>query len=121
MAFWAWKGVLLAIAAGSQVGPSYDTSSSLLTPYPDHQRGSFLGQSLATRLTSWDAIYFVKAAQRGYLFEQEWAFGYALPTCLAFLVRGESPSSLRWSSPSPTRATLLRRYRLLKRTPLLQP
>lgn len=109
VAFWAWKGVLLAIAAGSQVGPSYDTSSNLLAPHRDHQRASLLGPGLATRLTSWDAIYFVRAAQRGYLFEQEWAFGYALPTCMALLVRGESPSPSSSLPPAETG------------TPLLQP
>lgn len=86
--FVAWKAFLLAVAAGSQVGPTYDTSSSLLLA-PDEPSGSVFGSSLVTRLTSWDAIYFVKSAQRGHLFEQEWAFSSALPNCISFIIRGE--------------------------------
>lgn len=83
IAFVAWKAGLVAIAVGSQVGPTYDTSSGLLID-PDQNTGRLL-----TRLTSWDAIYFVKAAQRGYLFEQEWAFGSALPWCISVLIQGK--------------------------------
>ncbi|KAJ0110133.1 hypothetical protein J7T55_000565 [Diaporthe amygdali] len=77
--FCSWKAVLLAIAAGSRVGPTYDTSSSLLTP------GST--PSFLTRLSSWDTIYFLKDAERGYLFEQEWAFSSALPNCISLIIR----------------------------------
>ncbi|ROV87423.1 hypothetical protein VMCG_10718 [Cytospora schulzeri] len=99
--FVAWKVFLLAIAAGSQVGPTYDTSSSLLAPdgaaaaaaaaatATATAPGSGLGSvgGLVTRLTSWDAIYFVRSAQRGYLFEQEWAFSSALPNCISLIIR----------------------------------
>lgn len=84
--FVAWKVLLLAIAAGSQIGPLYDTSSSLLTLSTDH--GETPLRNLVTRLCSWDAIYFMKNAQRGYLFEQEWAFGSALPLSISFIIRG---------------------------------
>ncbi|KAJ4393354.1 ER membrane glycoprotein subunit of the GPI transamidase complex-like protein [Gnomoniopsis smithogilvyi] len=84
--FVAWKILLLAIAAGSQVGPLYDTSSSLLTFDPEHGAQTSI-RNLVTRLCSWDAIYFIKNAQRGYLFEQEWAFGSALPTCISLVIR----------------------------------
>lgn len=86
--FVAWKVLLLAIAAGShQVGPLYDTSSSLLTLSTTEHDETQL-RSLVTRLCSWDAIYFIKNAQRGYLFEQEWAFGSALPMSISFVIRG---------------------------------
>ncbi|CAN8098103.1 unnamed protein product [Discula destructiva] len=85
--FVAWKVLLLAVAAASQVGPTYDTSSSLLTLSPFTNEASTYASNLVTRLVSWDAIYFVKAAQRGYLFEQEWAFGSALPTCISLVIR----------------------------------
>lgn len=78
-AFLSWKAVLFAIAAGSRVGSTYDTSSSLLVP---DSPPTFL-----TRLSSWDAIYFLKAAERGHLFEQEWAFGSALPKCISLIIR----------------------------------
>lgn len=90
--FVAWKVLVLAVAAGSQVGPTYDTSSGLLTLSPHGGDDSTRVRNLTARLVSWDAIYFVKAAQRGYLFEQEWAFGSALPTCISFLVGGRSIS-----------------------------
>ncbi|PNP85811.1 hypothetical protein FNYG_00867 [Fusarium nygamai] len=81
-AFAAWKGLLLAIALGASVGPDYDTSTSLFfnivygptTPIP----------ALATRLTRWDALYFMHDAVNGKVYEQEWAFGIGLPA----VVRG---------------------------------
>ncbi|EGU81379.1 hypothetical protein HZS61_013566 [Fusarium oxysporum f. sp. conglutinans] len=81
-AFTAWKGLLLAIALGASVGPDYDTSTSLFfnivhgpaTPVP----------ALATRLTRWDALYFMHDAVKGKVYEQEWAFGIGLPA----VVRG---------------------------------
>ena len=90
--FLAWKAVLFAIAAGSRVGPTYDTSSGLLVP------GS--PPTFLTRLSSWDAIYFLRAAERGYLFEQEWAFGSALPNCISLIIRGNARSSYLRSRPS---------------------
>lgn len=83
--FLSWKAVLFAIAAGSRVGPTYDSSSSLLVPASP--------PTFLTRLSSWDAIYFLKAAHRGYLFEQEWAFGSALPNTVSLIIRGNARSS----------------------------
>lgn len=90
--FVAWKVLLLAVAAGSQVSPTYDSSSSLLILHPRTADDGSLVRRLITRLVSWDAIYFVKAVQRGYLFEQEWAFGSALPTCISLIIRGRLSS-----------------------------
>jgi hypothetical protein len=74
LVFVAWKLFLLAIAAGASVsGPLYDTSSSLL---PEGSEGQ---ADLVTRLTSWDALYFVQSARRGYWYEQEWAFASGFP------------------------------------------
>ncbi|KAF4990145.1 hypothetical protein FGRMN_8673 [Fusarium graminum] len=79
-AFTAWKGLLLAIALGATVGPDYDTSTSLFfnvvhgatTPVP----------ALATRLTRWDALYFMHDAVKGKIYEQEWAFGIGMPAAV---------------------------------------
>ncbi|KAH6958979.1 hypothetical protein HG530_009796 [Fusarium avenaceum] len=79
-AFAAWKGLLLAIALGASVGPDYDTSTSLFfdvvhgakTPVP----------ALATRLTRWDALYFMHDAVKGKVYEQEWAFGIGMPAAV---------------------------------------
>ncbi|GJC96293.1 mannosyltransferase [Colletotrichum higginsianum] len=72
-AFVAWKVLLLAIALGSAVAPSYDTSTTLML------RRNESDLSIVTRLTRWDALYFTQSARRGYLFEQEWAFNAGLP------------------------------------------
>jgi GPI mannosyltransferase 2 len=97
-AFFGWKALLLAVALGSAIGPSYDTSTELSfshrQPYGysshhqqfrDHDASTAAATALstssllATRLTRWDAIYFVQIARRGYFFEQEYAFGAGLP------------------------------------------
>ncbi|PSR84336.1 GPI mannosyltransferase 2 [Coniella lustricola] len=101
LAFVLSKAVLVAIAAGSQVGPTYDTSTSLLSlslntnasssAIRNAVAGARPDDHLLTRLTSWDAVYFLKAAERGYLFEQEWAFGSALPMCISLLHRALTP------------------------------
>ncbi|KAI0542019.1 GPI mannosyltransferase 2 [Xylaria digitata] len=83
--FLAWKSFLFAIALGSGLSPAYDTSSTLLsTTLATYNESAF---DLATRLTRWDAIYFVQASRRGYLFEQEWAFASGLPTVISFLTK----------------------------------
>jgi phosphatidylinositol glycan class V len=97
-AFIAWKSFLLLIAVGSSVGPAYDTSSTLIPPHVSSFQGptkdivaTFQPSALdlATTLTRWDAIYFVQAARRGYVFEQEWAFGSGLSFSISLLVKGE--------------------------------
>lgn len=75
--FFLWKTLLLAVALLSQ-GPGYDTSTDILFSGKNghvDNASLFTALGLVRKLTRWDAVYFVKAAQRGYLFEQEWAFG----------------------------------------------
>lgn len=66
--FASWKALLLLVA-WSAPGDGYDTSTTLL-PY-------------SNKLVRWDAIYFVQMAQRGHVFEQEWAFGLGISTILS--------------------------------------
>jgi len=87
-AYAAWKALLLVIALGSCIGPAYDTSASLLLGIRDRGASS-LAAIIATRLTSWDAIYFIQQAARGYVFEQEWAFGPGVPSAIRALRKGE--------------------------------
>ncbi|KAK8097578.1 GPI mannosyltransferase 2-like protein [Apiospora kogelbergensis] len=85
-AFVLWKSVLLLLVVGSSLGgPPYDTSTTLL----DRRARGFdeSALDLGTKLARWDAIYFVQNARRGYLFEQEWAFGAGMPTLIASVVR----------------------------------
>ncbi len=104
VAFAAWKLFLLAIALGSVfVADAYDTSASLAlassnTTGPGLARANGVlraptdARTLLTRLTSWDAIYFVAVARRGYVFEQEWAFGSGLPLVIGLVARGQLSS-----------------------------
>ena len=63
-------------------GEGYDTSTSLFFEVLSSQTSSSsswvqaLKQRLANRLVRWDAIYYVSIAERGYLYEQDWAFGW---------------------------------------------
>ncbi|KAL7929070.1 GPI mannosyltransferase 2 [Trichoderma chlorosporum] len=75
--FTAWKAFLLAIALGTTVSQDYDTSTSLF--FQSLYGSSANASALARRLTRWDALYFMKAARDGYVYEQQWAFGAALP------------------------------------------
>ncbi|KKA27043.1 hypothetical protein TD95_003952 [Thielaviopsis punctulata] len=104
--FSMWKGLLLVVALIGAVGSSYDTSTELLFAsaaaaytdddgdIPTHKLVTVMFESvpiigtLVSQLTRWDALYFVKSAQRGYLFEQEWAFGIGQPTIVATLLQG---------------------------------
>ncbi|KAH2444774.1 ER membrane glycoprotein subunit of the GPI transamidase complex-like protein [Aspergillus fumigatus] len=43
------------------------------------------GIKVKIRFVRWDSIYFVHAAEHGYVFEQEWAFGYGYTRLLALL------------------------------------
>ncbi|KAK1573855.1 mannosyltransferase [Colletotrichum navitas] len=79
--FAAWKAFLLAIALGSAVAPSYDTSTTLML------RRNESDLSIVTRLTRWDALYYTQSARRGYVFEQEWAFNAGLPVIVSGLVK----------------------------------
>lgn len=81
--FAAWKALLLAVALGAAAGPDYDTSTSL---FFDHVYGTAATvPALATRLTRWDALYFMHAARAGYVYEQDWAFGPGLPSLVSGL------------------------------------
>lgn len=86
-AFVAWKSLLLSIAIGSSVGPAYDTSSTLIPP-PHAASFDESAFDIATRLTRWDAIYYIQSARRGYVYEQEWAFGRGLPYLISIVVNG---------------------------------
>ncbi|KAM5350521.1 hypothetical protein ACJ41O_007026 [Fusarium nematophilum] len=82
--FTAWKALLLAIALGASVSPSYDTSTSLFFDVVHGTSAARPAPALAERLTRWDALYFMHDARVGKVYEQEWAFGVGLP----LVVRG---------------------------------
>ena len=92
LSFITWKLILLAIALMSP-GPGYDTSTVLLhldSSLTQTEPGS--DWELASRLRTlvrWDAIYFTQLARRGYIWEQEWAFGWGFSNLIAVTSRGD--------------------------------
>ena len=92
LSFIIWKLILLCIALTSP-GPGYDTSSLLLhSDLNLAQANAGSGWEPASRLSSlvrWDAIYFTQTARRGYLWEQEWAFGWGFSKLMAVTSRGD--------------------------------
>ncbi|KAF1950980.1 GPI mannosyltransferase 2 [Byssothecium circinans] len=88
--FFAWKCILFAIAALAP-GPGYDTSALILSNpslrrHAEFKNQDFLGR-IALKLFRWDALYFVTAAQRGQVYEQEWAFSWAYSGALRMITR----------------------------------
>lgn len=80
--FAVWKLFLLLVAIASP-GDGYDTSTTLLRQSSGtvSTNGSFLKGlllTIANRLTRWDAIHFTGIAKHGYVFEQQWAFGWGI-------------------------------------------
>lgn len=85
---------LLLILACLSPGPGYDTSTQLLfrlstaitrgeaQPLPEKAI-----QHIASKLVRWDAIYFVSNAKDGYVYEQEWAFSWAIANVIRRLAR----------------------------------
>ncbi|EPE08124.1 glycosyltransferase family 76 protein [Ophiostoma piceae UAMH 11346] len=99
--FGVWKSLLLLIAVVARLaGPAYDTSGDLLEAaalvtsnggnksYFTTNNHAIPVGGIVSRLTSWDAIYFVQSAHRGYVYEQEWAFGAGLPLAVSAIRDG---------------------------------
>lgn len=91
--FCLWK-TLLFLSIAACPGPGYDTSTTLL---PDHTTSisdvassakDTSSLSIPLRFVRWDSIYFVHVVDNGYVFEQEWAFGYGYTKVLRFLASG---------------------------------
>lgn len=85
--FLLWKALLFLVIVACP-GPGYDTSTALL---PTGAASATTGErpsSIPLRFVRWDSIYFVHIAENGYVFEQEWAFGYGYTRLLTALVSG---------------------------------
>ncbi|KAL1995748.1 hypothetical protein VTN49DRAFT_614 [Thermomyces lanuginosus] len=72
----SWKCLVALVVLGCPA-PGYDTSTTLLA-------GSHAVPAIS-KFIRWDSIYFLQAAQRGYVFEQEWAFSYTYSSLLRWL------------------------------------
>ena len=97
--FIAWKLILLCIALTSP-SPGYDTSTVLLHPNTNFTQAiagyNWFPASYLRSFVRWDAIYFTQLARRGYLWEQEWAFGWGFTNLIAVTNRGD------WYAALPT-------------------
>lgn len=73
--FVLYKSILLSIVL--IVPREYDTSSKLILIgcAPDASIGWKLLARIIEKLVIWDNVFFVSAAERGIIYEQEWAFG----------------------------------------------
>lgn len=93
LVFIAWKVLLLLVACASP-GRGYDTSTQLLLDQSSNgqtEQYNFFAlvfQHVISRLTRWDAIYFTRSSERGYVHEQEWAFSWALTRLMSRLAKG---------------------------------
>lgn len=98
-AFVLWKIVLFAIVA-LRPGPDYDTSTEL---FFELQSSAPATQALApsgivfqfiAKLIRWDAMYYVSIAERGFVYEQEWAFGWGFTSLVRAAARCKHASSM---------------------------
>jgi phosphatidylinositol glycan class V len=91
--FLIWKAVLFTLAAVCP-GPGYDTSALILLDPSVARHENFADLTRHERLTlnlfRWDALYSVKAAERGKVHEQEWAFSWTYARLLSFAGRREN-------------------------------
>lgn len=89
LAFLLWKALLFIVIVACP-GPGYDTSTTLI-PREGASLVSSQTESLphSLKFARWDSIYFLHIAEKGYVFEQEWAFSY--PRILSFFVSGATP------------------------------
>lgn len=79
--FCLWKALLFLVIVACP-GPGYDTSTTLLPT----KNG--LLSSILQKFVRWDSIYFIHVAEKGYVFEQEWAFGFGYTKFLSALSSG---------------------------------
>lgn len=93
--FLVWKSLVLIIVLLSP-GRGYDTSTTAVPSFLNGPAPSGLVQKalrhLTVRFVRWDAIYFTQIAEHGYVYEQEWAFGWGHTGTLRLLATFIGPA-----------------------------
>lgn len=102
--FGFWK-LFLLVAAALSPGVGYDTSTSLLL---DASTTDAVSARFLDRLVRWDAFYFVPLADYGYIYEQQYAFGWGLSKLIAVLASGTPVMPSRHAARSKS----IQRFRL---------
>lgn len=90
ISFWLWKALVFIVIAACP-GLGYDTSTSLISyeeSDPTVIASQYQSLPVTLKFARWDSIYFLHTAEHGYLFEQEWAFGYGYTKLLQFFISG---------------------------------
>ena len=101
--FYVYKTLILLVAIGTP-GPGYDTSTHL---YEDQISGdaktcgliAWFLKIVAKNLTRWDALFFTRVADKGYVVEQYWAFGWGWTSLISWFSTGLFLPPL-WRDPS---------------------
>jgi Gpi18-like mannosyltransferase len=99
--FFGWKIVLLSLLYA--VPGQYDTSTRLFLTGCDPD-ASWFWRVLAhgiEKLAIWDSVFYVHGAERGLIYEHEWAFGRGW----SFLIGVLTPKSLTEWADSPLKST----------------
>lgn len=89
LVFLGWKLSLLVLGYASP-GVGYDTSTAIVFDQETALPYTVLDQ-LVLKLTRWDAIYFASSSHRGHIYEQEWAFSWALSRITALVANSACP------------------------------
>jgi GPI mannosyltransferase 2 len=95
--FLQWKAIVVILCAICP-RPGYDTSGLILLDQSAsrHQNSQswWRCEQLVLNFLRWDALYFVKGAERNKIYEQEWAFSGSYSGLLRFVGQCEGLSSV---------------------------
>lgn len=71
--------------------PRYHISQPPLPTYANTYTGAiaWILKVVAKNLTRWDALFFTRVADKGYVVEQYWAFGYGWTQLMSYFSTGE--------------------------------